>query len=109
MMIYLFLCSAITGALKGNNSPVLPIMMTCFFIYSAITGALKIGIQDLSFRGRLRAWWERLVFDYNIKSEQWKIKLGFLYLRILQFLGRAPSMEQIKYVIDTEEKRFVDD
>jgi membrane associated rhomboid family serine protease len=70
-MIYLFLCSAITGALKGNNSPVLPIMMTCFFIYSAITGALKIGIQDLSFRGRLRAWWERLVFDYNIKSEQW--------------------------------------
>jgi hypothetical protein len=24
MMMYLFLCSAITGALKGNNSPVLP-------------------------------------------------------------------------------------
>jgi hypothetical protein len=24
MMMYLFLCSAITVALKGNNSPVLP-------------------------------------------------------------------------------------
>lgn len=83
-------------------------MMIYLSLCSAITGALKIGIQDLSLRGRLRAWWERLIFDYNIKSEQWKIKLGFLYLRILQFLGRAPSMEQIKYVIDAGEKGFVD-
>lgn len=84
-------------------------MMIYLSLCSAITGALKIGIQDLSLRGRLRAWWERLIFDYNIKSEQWKIKLGFMYLRILQFLGRAPSMEQIKYVIDAGEKGFVDD
>lgn len=83
-------------------------MMIYLSLCSAITGALKIGIQDLSLRGRLRAWWERLIFDYNIKSEQWKIKLGFMYLRILQFLGRAPSMEQIKYVIDAGEKGFVD-
>ncbi|CAC5395545.1 ADCK [Mytilus coruscus] len=73
---------------------------------SAIVGANKMAGQDLSLGGRLKSCWERFLFDYSIITERWIINLGYLYLRILQFLGRAPSLAKIQYLIDSEEKRY---
>ncbi|XP_063441153.1 uncharacterized aarF domain-containing protein kinase 5-like isoform X3 [Mytilus trossulus] len=73
---------------------------------SAIVGANKMAGQDLSLGGRLKSVWERFLFDYSIVTERWIMNLGYLYLRILQFLGRAPSLAKIQYLIDSEEKRY---
>jgi len=74
--------------------------------YSAIVGARKYGIDDLSISGRVKALWEMFVFDYNIQMESFRTWCIFTYIKILQFLGRAPSMEKIKEIIAEQEKRY---
>jgi hypothetical protein len=68
-------------------------------------GARKFGLQDLSWIGRIKTWLETLHYDYRIRAENLKIRLGILYLRILVLLGRVPSLEDIKAVIEKEQKR----
>ncbi|KAL3860525.1 hypothetical protein ACJMK2_010643 [Sinanodonta woodiana] len=73
---------------------------------SAISGAHKENKQAFSLIGRIRAIWERFVFDYRIKTEGWKLWFAFQYLRVLQFLGRAPAIEKVKSFMETEENRY---
>ena len=47
------------------------------------------------------------MFDYRVKAESWKLWMAFAYLRVLQFLGRAPPLEKVKSFMETEEKRYV--
>ena len=47
------------------------------------------------------------MFDYRVKAEMWKLWVAFAYLRILQFLGRAPIMEKVQSFMEKEEKRLV--
>lgn len=72
---------------------------------SAIRGARKFGIQDISWTGRIKAWLEMMNYDFRIKAENFKIWIGIVYLRILVWLGRVPSLEEIRSVIEKEQKR----
>lgn len=73
---------------------------------SAIRGARKFGIQDISWTGRIKAWLEMMNYDFRIKAENFKIWIGIVYLRILVWLGRVPSLEEIRSVIEKEQKRL---
>lgn len=73
---------------------------------SAIRGARKFGIQDFSWTGRIKAWLEMMNYDFRIKAENFKIWIGIVYLRILVWLGRVPSLEEIRSVIEKEQKRL---
>lgn len=73
---------------------------------SAIRGARKFGIQDISWTGRIKAWLEMMNYDFRIKAENFKIWIGIVYLRILVWLGRLPSLEEIRSVIEKEQKRL---
>lgn len=73
---------------------------------SAIRGARKFGIQDISLTGRIKAWLEMMNYDFRIKAENFKIWIGIVYLRILVWLGRVPSLEEIRSVIEKEQKRL---
>ncbi|XP_060564472.1 uncharacterized aarF domain-containing protein kinase 5-like isoform X2 [Ruditapes philippinarum] len=72
---------------------------------SAITGTYHKEAENITVVSRAQAWWERVVYDYRVKAESWKLWLAFLYLRFLQLLGRAPAMEKVKSFMETEEKR----
>lgn len=73
---------------------------------SAITGTYLKEEENITVISRAQAWWERIVFDYRVKAEGWKLWLAFLYLRLLQLLGRAPAIEKVKSFMETEEKRY---
>ncbi|XP_061197796.1 uncharacterized aarF domain-containing protein kinase 5-like isoform X2 [Saccostrea echinata] len=73
---------------------------------SAMRGARKFGIQDITWSGKIKAWLEMLHYDYRIRAENFKIWLGILYLRILVWLGRVPSLEEIRGIIEKEQKRL---
>ncbi|XP_045193467.2 uncharacterized aarF domain-containing protein kinase 5-like isoform X1 [Mercenaria mercenaria] len=73
---------------------------------SAITGTYRKEAENITVISQAQAWWERVVFDYRVKAESWKLWLAFLYLRLLQMLGRAPAMEKVKSFMETEEKRY---
>lgn len=77
-----------------------------FIFFSAIRGARKFGIQDISWTGRIKAWLEMMNYDFRIKAENFKIWIGIVYLRILVWLGRVPSLEEIRSVIEKEQKRY---
>lgn len=74
--------------------------------FSAIRGARKFGVQDISWTGRIKAWLEMMNYDFRIKAENFKIWIGIVYLRILVWLGRVPSLEEIRSVIEKEQKRY---
>lgn len=76
------------------------------YFFSAIRGARKFGIQDISWTGRIKAWLEMMNYDFRIKAENFKIWIGIVYLRILVWLGRVPSLEEIRSVIEKEQKRY---
>lgn len=69
-------------------------------------GARKFGLQDITWSGRIKSWLETLRYDYRIRAENLKIWLGILYLRVLVWLGRVPSLEEIKSIIEKEQKRY---
>ncbi|XP_060065653.1 uncharacterized aarF domain-containing protein kinase 5-like isoform X1 [Ylistrum balloti] len=72
---------------------------------SAITGCQKTGEFHMSLSGRVRAWWERFIYDYNIQLEKMKMWAGVLYIRIMAYFGRMPDLEKIKKVVkETQEK-----
>nr|XP_022335396.1 uncharacterized aarF domain-containing protein kinase 5-like isoform X2 [Crassostrea virginica] len=73
---------------------------------SAIRGARKFGVQDITWSGRIKAWFEMANYDFRIRAENFKIWLGILYLRILVWLGRVPSLEEIRGIIEKEQKRL---
>ncbi|XP_022335396.2 putative aarF domain-containing protein kinase 5 isoform X2 [Crassostrea virginica] len=73
---------------------------------SAIRGARKFGVQDITWSGRIKAWLEMANYDFRIRAENFKIWLGILYLRILVWLGRVPSLEEIRGIIEKEQKRL---
>ncbi|XP_048771947.2 uncharacterized aarF domain-containing protein kinase 5-like isoform X2 [Ostrea edulis] len=73
---------------------------------SAMRGARKFGLQDITWSGRIKSWLETLRYDYRIRAENLKIWLGILYLRVLVWLGRVPSLEEIKSIIEKEQKRL---
>ncbi|XP_062591717.1 uncharacterized aarF domain-containing protein kinase 5-like isoform X1 [Saccostrea cucullata] len=73
---------------------------------SAMRGARKFGVQDITWSGKIKAWLEVLHYDYRIRAENFKIWLGILYLRILVWLGRVPSLEEIRGIIEKEQKRL---
>ncbi|KAH3770489.1 hypothetical protein DPMN_171776 [Dreissena polymorpha] len=73
---------------------------------SAITGTYRKETADITTIARAQAWWERMVYDYRVKAEGWKLWIAFMCLRLLQFLGRAPPMEKVKSFMETEEKRY---
>lgn len=73
---------------------------------SAITGTYRKAANPPNIVSRVQAWWERCVFDYRVKAESWKLWMAFAYLRVLQFLGRAPPLEKVKSFMETEEKRY---
>lgn len=73
---------------------------------SAITGTHRKEAVPPNLISRVKAWWENFVYDYRVQAESWKLWMAFTYLRILQFLGRAPVLEKVKGFMDTEEKRY---
>lgn len=73
---------------------------------SAITGTHRKEAVPPNMISRVKAWWENFVYDYRVQAESWKLWMAFTYLRILQFLGRAPVLEKVKGFMDTEEKRY---
>lgn len=80
--------------------------MISLIFFSAIRGARKFGIQDISWSGRMKAWLEMMNYDFRIRAENFKIRIGIVYLRILVWLGRVPSLEEIRSVIEKEQKRY---
>ena len=72
-------------------------------------GARKFGVQDITWSGRIKAWIETLNYDFQIRAENFKIWIGIVYLRILVWLGRVPSLEEIRAVIEKEQKRYMYD
>ncbi|XP_046361231.2 uncharacterized aarF domain-containing protein kinase 5-like isoform X1 [Haliotis rufescens] len=77
---------------------------------SAISGTARQLAGGLNITGHLRAWWERCVFDIRVHTENVKHRLtmflAFAFLRVLELLGRAPSLKSIKQFADKEGKRF---
>lgn len=70
-------------------------------------GARKFGVQDISLTGRIKASIEMMNYDFRIRAENFKIWIGInVYLRILVWLGRVPSLEEIRSVIEKEQKRY---
>ena len=53
----------------------------------------------------MQAWWERFVYDYRVRAEGWKMWFAYVFLRVLQILGRAPTAEKMKSFIESEEKK----
>ncbi|XP_052819368.1 uncharacterized aarF domain-containing protein kinase 5-like isoform X2 [Mya arenaria] len=72
---------------------------------SAITGTYHKEAEDITLISRAQAWWDRMVYDYRVKAEGWKMWVAFMYIRILQFMGRAPPVEKVKSFMENEEKR----
>lgn len=54
----------------------------------------------------MKAWLEMMNYDFRIRAENFKIWIGIVYLRILVWLGRVPSLEEIRSVIEKEQKRY---
>ncbi|XP_052819370.1 uncharacterized aarF domain-containing protein kinase 5-like isoform X3 [Mya arenaria] len=73
---------------------------------SAITGTYHKEAEDITLISRAQAWWDRMVYDYRVKAEGWKMWVAFMYIRILQFMGRAPPVEKVKSFMENEEKRY---
>lgn len=72
---------------------------------SAITGTHKNEQQHFGLLGKFWAWWEKVVFDNRLRLDGWKIWLGFKFLQMLQIIGRAPSMDTIKQLMEEQEKK----
>ncbi|XP_069113609.1 uncharacterized aarF domain-containing protein kinase 5-like isoform X2 [Argopecten irradians] len=72
---------------------------------SAITGCQKTGEFHLTLSGRVRAWWERCIYDYNIQLEKMKMWAGVLYIRIMAFLGRMPDLEKIQKIVKEQQDK----
>merc|ERR1711976_658667 len=53
---------------------------------SAISGVFKEE-NHVGWIGRVKSWWQLLIYEYRIRSEGWLLKIGMLYIRILQFFG----------------------
>lgn len=45
-------------------------------------------------------------YDFRIKVENFKIWIGIVYLRIFVWLGRVLFLEEIRLVIEKEQKRY---
>lgn len=77
---------------------------------SAIRGAHQDDPTTGGVHGVLRAWWSRCHYDYCVWREKvthnLRMVAAMTALRIMQLLGRAPSMEEIKAFAAAEEKRL---
>ncbi|KAL5022436.1 hypothetical protein ScPMuIL_001591 [Solemya velum] len=73
---------------------------------SAITGIHKNDKQTFGLLGKFLGWWEKVMFENKLRLENWKIWLGFAFLKMLQMVGKAPSMDTVKQLIEDEEKRL---
>ena len=72
---------------------------------SAITGTYRKETKPPTVVCRVQAWWERRIFDYHVKAESLKLWMAFAYLKLLQFLGKAPPMEKVKVFLEKDEKQ----
>ncbi|XP_033755461.1 uncharacterized aarF domain-containing protein kinase 5-like [Pecten maximus] len=72
---------------------------------SAITGCQKTGEFHLTLSGRVRAWWERCIYDYNIRLEKMKMWAGVVFIRIMAFLGRMPDLDKIQKIVKEQEDK----
>ncbi|OWF52119.1 uncharacterized aarF domain-containing protein kinase 5-like isoform X2 [Mizuhopecten yessoensis] len=72
---------------------------------SAITGCQKTGEFHLTVSGRVRAWWERCIYDYNIQLDKMKMWAGILYIRLMAYLGRLPDLEKIQKTIQEQQDK----
>ena len=79
--------------------------MNSTIYFSAITGTYCQEERSLSYIGHMQAWWERFVYDYRVRAEGWKMWFAYVFLRVLQILGRAPTAEKMKSFIESEEKK----
>ncbi|KAK3765791.1 hypothetical protein RRG08_026262 [Elysia crispata] len=77
---------------------------------SAIRGAHQDDPATRGVQGVLKAWWSRCHYDYCVWREKvthnLRIIVAMAALRIMQILGRAPSMEEIRAFAAAEEKRL---
>ncbi|RUS84736.1 hypothetical protein EGW08_007478 [Elysia chlorotica] len=77
---------------------------------SAIRGAHQDDPATRGVQGVLKAWWSRCHYDYCVWREKvthnLRIMVAMAALRVMQILGRAPSMEEIKAFAAAEEKRL---
>ncbi|XP_050396054.1 uncharacterized aarF domain-containing protein kinase 5 isoform X1 [Patella vulgata] len=77
---------------------------------SAIKGT-HLGVnQKLGLTALLSSWWDSCLYDIKIQSESIKMRIfmavGRLYLRVLHWMGRAPSLSELEEIAKTEAKRF---
>ncbi|GFN79228.1 AARF domain containing protein kinase [Plakobranchus ocellatus] len=77
---------------------------------SAIRGAHQDDPAVRGVHGVLKAWWTRCHYDYCVWREKvthsLRIMVAIATLRVMQLLGKAPSMEEIKAFAAAEEKRL---
>ncbi|KAI0217908.1 putative aarF domain-containing protein kinase 5 [Lamellibrachia satsuma] len=87
--------------LHGHPCDRYTIMAQC-----AISGA-NIGVElKHTFKAKLASFWERVVFDYKLKSDRWLIWLGMLYMKVLHLLGRIPNLSELNRVMEEQEERM---
>ncbi|XP_005101564.1 uncharacterized aarF domain-containing protein kinase 5 isoform X1 [Aplysia californica] len=77
---------------------------------SAIRGSHRDSASSGTFLTVLQGWWHRCLYDYRVWRENVTHKLlMFLtlnYLRFLQLVGKAPSLEELQAFTNAEKKRF---
>nr|KAG5707224.1 hypothetical protein BaRGS_017908 [Batillaria attramentaria] len=76
---------------------------------SAING-VYMDVKSSGIIGRVRGWWDRCLFDYHVWRENFTFGVGMwairTWLRILNWLGRAPDIKEFEKLHESEEKRY---
>nr|KAG5693003.1 hypothetical protein BaRGS_011639 [Batillaria attramentaria] len=76
---------------------------------SAINGVYR-DVKSSGIIGRVRGWWDRCLFDYHVWRENFTFGVGMwairTWLRILNWLGRAPDIKEFEKLHESEEKRY---
>lgn len=77
---------------------------------SAIRGSHRDNQTGNTFVSVMRGWWNRCHYDYNVWQEKVTHRLmmamAFCYLRLLQAMGRAPALEEMKAFASSQNKRL---
>ncbi|XP_064598910.1 uncharacterized aarF domain-containing protein kinase 5-like isoform X2 [Liolophura sinensis] len=82
-----------------------PVDRYTIMAHSAISGSYQHG-NTRGLLARAYSWLERCHLDYRISVEKFQMWLATTYLRLLALIGRSPSFEKVKQLMDTAEKQY---
>ncbi|CAH1797747.1 unnamed protein product [Owenia fusiformis] len=72
---------------------------------SAIAGAYKEE-RHTGLISKVQSSWERLVFEYRLQSEKLRTWMVERYVKVLQFLGWLPNLDELKKIIEKNEQKM---